>query len=63
MGEGVKDGDQAVDGVERKGGDGGDVAGGEEGGLDEVEEEERGSEVGDGQRTGCVDCCMGGGGR
>lgn len=49
LGEGVEDGDEAVDAVEGEGGDGGDVAGGEEGGLDEVEEEEGGADVGEGE--------------
>ena len=49
MGEGVEDGDEAVDGVEREGGNGGDVAGGEEGGLEEEEEGEGGAEVGEGE--------------
>ncbi len=46
--EGVEDGEQPVDGVEAEGGDGRDVAGGEEGGLEQVEEEEGDAEVGDG---------------
>ena len=47
MRKGVEDGDQAVDGVEGEGGDGGDVAGAEEGGLQEEEEEEADSGVGE----------------
>ena len=39
LGEGVEDRDEAVDSVEGEGGDGGDVAGGEEGRLEEEEEE------------------------
>lgn len=49
LGERVEDGDEAVDGVERKGGDGGDVSGGEKCGLEEEEEEESGAEVGEGE--------------
>ena len=49
LGEGVEDGYEAVDGVEREGGEGGDVAGGEEGGLEEVEEEEGDAGVGEGE--------------
>ena len=45
MREGVEDGDEAVDGVEGEGGDGGDVAGAEEGGLEEEEEEEADASV------------------
>lgn len=48
LGEGVEDRDEPVDGVEAEGGDGRDVAGGEEGGLEEVEEEEGDAHVGDG---------------
>lgn len=58
LGEGVEDGYETVDGVEGEGGEGGDVAGGEEGGLEEVEEEEGDAGVGEGQgavlRGGCV---------
>ena len=39
LGERVEDWYEAVDGVEGEGGDGGDVPRGEEGGLEEVEEE------------------------
>lgn len=39
LAEGAEDRDQSVDAVEAEGRDGGDVAGGEEGGLEEVEEE------------------------
>ena len=46
--EGVKDGDQARDAVEGEGGNGGDVAGAEEGGLEEEEEEEGDAGVGEG---------------
>lgn len=49
LGEGVEDWDEAVDGVEGEGGEGGDVAGGEEGGLEEVEEEEGDAGVGEGE--------------
>ena len=49
LGEGVEDRDEAVDGVEGEGGEGGDVAGGEEGGLEEVEEEEGDAGVGEGE--------------
>jgi hypothetical protein len=68
--KGVEDGDQAVDGVEGEGGDRGDVAGAEEGGLQEEEEEEADAGVGEGE--GAVDaglegavagvggCCGGG---
>lgn len=49
MGEGVEDWDEAVDGVEGEGGEGGDVAGGEEGGLEKIEEEEGGAGVGEGE--------------
>lgn len=47
--ERVEDGDEAVDGVEGEGGDGGDVAGAEEGGLQEEEEEEADAGVGEGE--------------
>lgn len=49
LGEGVEDWDEAVDGVEGEGGKGGNVAGGEEGGLEEVEEEEGDAGVGEGE--------------
>lgn len=49
MGKGGEDGDEPVDGVEGEGGDGGNVAGGEEGGLEKVEEEEGDSAVGKGE--------------
>lgn len=49
MGEGVEDGYETVDRVEGEGGEGGDVAGGEEGGLEEVEEEEGDAGVGEGE--------------
>lgn len=49
LGDGVEDGEEAVDGVEGEGGEGGDVARGEEGGLEEVEEEEGGAGVGEGE--------------
>lgn len=49
LGEGVEDWDEAVDGVEGEGSEGGDVAGGEEGGLEEVEEEEGNAGVGEGE--------------
>ena len=51
LGERVEDGDEAVDGFEGEGGDGGDVARGEEGGLEEVEEEEGDAGVGEGERA------------
>lgn len=51
MRKGVEDGDETVDGVEREGGDGGYVAGGEEGGLDEEEEEDCWSEVRERERA------------
>ncbi len=47
MGEGIKDRDEAVDTIKGERGEGGDVAGGEEGGLEEVEEEEGGPDVGE----------------
>lgn len=47
--EGVEDGEEAVDRVEGEGGQGGDVARGEEGGLEEVEEEEGDAGVGEGE--------------
>ena len=55
MGERVEDWYEAVDGVEGEGGDGGDVAGGEEGGLEEVEEEQGNAGVGEGEGSvlGC----------
>ena len=49
MREGVEDGEDAVDGVEGEGGDGGDVSRREEGGLEEVEEEEGDAGVGEGE--------------
>lgn len=49
MGEGIKDWNEAVDGVEGEGGDGSDVAGGEEGRLEEVEEKEGDAGVGEGE--------------
>lgn len=54
LGEGGEDGEEAVDAVEGEGGEGGDVGGGEEGGLEVVEEEEGGAEVGEGE--GAVGC-------
>ena len=51
MGEGVEDRYETVDGVEGEGGDGGDVAGGEEGGLEEIEEEKGDAGVGEGEGT------------
>lgn len=48
LGEGVEDGDEPGDAVEGEGGDGGDVAGAEEGGLEEEEEEEGDAGVGEG---------------
>lgn len=68
MGEGVKDGDEAVDGVEGECRDGGDVACGEEGGLEEVEEEEADAGVGEGEGAVVARCesgfaCGGGGER
>ena len=51
MRERVEDGDEAVDAVEGKRGNGCDVPNGEEGGLDEVEEEECDAGVGEGQST------------
>lgn len=47
MTEGLEDGDQAEDSVEGEGGDGGDVAGAEEGGVREVKEEEGDAGVGE----------------
>lgn len=57
--EGREDGDEAVDGVEGEGGNGGDVAGGEEGGLQQVEEEEGDAGVGEGEGPirGLLTCC------
>ena len=49
MGEGVENRYETVDGVEREGGDGGDVAGREECGLEEVEEEKGDAGVGKGE--------------
>lgn len=49
LAEGVEDGEEAEDGVEGEGGDGGDVACAEEGGLQEVEEEEGDAGVGEGE--------------
>ena len=49
MGEGGEDGEEAVDTFEGEGGDGGDVAGGEEGGLDEEEGVEGDAGVGEGE--------------
>ena len=49
LGERVEDGYEAVDGVKGEGGEGGDVAGGEEGGLEEVEEEEGDAGVSEGE--------------
>lgn len=49
LGERVEDGDEPVDGVEGEGGYGGDVTGGEKGGLEEVEEEEGDAGVGEGE--------------
>lgn len=49
LGERVEDGDEPVDGVKGERGDGGDVAGGEEGRLEEVEEEEGDAAVGEGE--------------
>lgn len=49
--EGIEDRDETVDGVEREGRDGGDVAGGEEGSLKEEEEEESGAEVSECERA------------
>jgi len=45
--EGVKDGDEAVDGVETEGRDGGNVASAEEGGLEEGEEKQGDAGVGE----------------
>ena len=59
MREGVEDRDQAVDGVKGEGGDGRDIANREEGGLDQVEEEEGDAGVGEGQ--GAVGRWFGGG--
>lgn len=62
LGEGVEDGDEAVDCVEGEGRDGGDVAGAEEGALQEEEEEEGGAGVGEGEGAVGGGCCRGGGG-
>lgn len=65
LGERVEDREEAVDGVEGEGGEGGDVAGGEESGLEEVEEEEGDAGVGEGEGAvwgcGCVGGFTGGG--
>ncbi len=61
LGEGVEDGNEAVDGVEGEGGEGGDVAGGEEGGLEEVEGEEGDAGVGEGEGAVWVGGVGGGG--
>lgn len=63
LAEGVENGDEAVDAVEGERGDGGDVAGAEEGGLQEEEEKE--GDAGVGEVEGAVvvglsvDCCRG----
>lgn len=49
MRERVEDRDEPVDGVEGEGRNGGDVTGGEEGGLKEKEEEEGGAELAEGE--------------
>lgn len=63
MAEGVEEGDEAIDAIEGKGGDGGDVAGAEEGGLQEKEEEEGNASVGEVEGAVVVglsvDCCRG----
>ena len=51
MGERREDWNKPVDAVEAEGGDGGFVAGGEEGGLEKVENEKGGAEVGQCERA------------
>ena len=56
MGERVEDRDQAVDGVKGEGGDGSDVAGAEESGLQQEEEEE--ADAGIRECKGAVVACL-----